>query len=68
MAQCFFCIQIPSVPKFYRLSRDNDRDGGVLGRLRGVERERERDRLGVRLEYRRRGGDLKLNKKQQKLL
>ena len=33
-----------------RRSRDTDRDGGVRGRLRGDDLERERDRLGVRLE------------------
>ncbi len=33
-----------------RRSRDMDRDGGVRGRFREIERERERDLLGVRLE------------------
>ncbi|KAH9424464.1 hypothetical protein DERP_004649 [Dermatophagoides pteronyssinus] len=52
----------------YRLSRDGERDGGVLGRLRDVERERERDRLGVRLEYRRLGGDLPMNKQETNII
>lgn len=53
----YFNFNVMSSISFHRLSRDGERDGGVLGRLRDVERER--DRLGVRLEYRRRGGDLK---------
>ena len=41
--------------RFQRRSREIDREGGVLGRRAG-ERDRDREREGVLLEYFRRGG------------